>query len=118
MSKLEFHWDTVVAEFKGAETLEALELHHQKTGERSTLPVTGAFVAIGMAPNTAFLQDLLSLDEWGFILTDPLMGTDIPGIYAAGDVRVKLERQISTAVGDGTIAAVAVERYLENLKHG
>ena len=71
-----------------------------------------------MVPNTAWLGDLLPLDKWGFILTDPAMGTGIPGIFAAGDVRSKWERQISTAVGDGTVAAIAVERYLEGLKQG
>jgi thioredoxin reductase (NADPH) len=118
MAKVQIHWDTVVTEFKGNSELEALELRNEKTMERTLLPVSGAFVAIGMSPNAAWLGDLLPLDEWGFILTDPIMDTGIPGIFAAGDVRAKLERQISTAVGDGTIAAIAVERYLEKLKLG
>jgi thioredoxin reductase (NADPH) len=118
MDKVQVHWDTVVTACKGDTELEALELRNEKTGERTTLPVTGAFIAIGMVPNTAWLKDLLPLDEWGFILTDPIMGAGVPGIFAAGDVRSKLERQISTAVGDGTIAAIAVERYLEDLKGG
>jgi thioredoxin reductase (NADPH) len=118
MSKVEIHWNTVVTGFKGADELEALELRHTKTKVQSTLPVSGAFIAIGMAPNTAWLKDLVPLDEWGFILTDPGMGTGIPGVYAAGDIRSKLERQISTAVGDGTIAAIAAEKYVEILKKG
>ena len=118
MSKVEIHWDSVVTEFKGAFELEALELRNVKTGNHSTLPVTGAFIAIGMVPNTAWLGNLLPLDKWGFIVTDPAMGTPIPGVFAAGDVRSKWERQISTAVGDGTVAAIAVERYLETLKNG
>ena len=118
MEKVQVHWDTVVTECKGQSELEALELRHVKTGVTSTLPVTGAFIAIGMEPNTAWLGDLLPLDKWGFILTDPAMGTPIPGVFAAGDVRSKWERQISTAVGDGTVAAIAVERYLETLKNG
>jgi len=118
MSKVEIHWDSVVTGFKGAFELEALELRNVKTDALSTLPVTGAFIAIGMEPNTAWLGNLLPLDEWGFILTDPAMGTPIPGVFAAGDVRSKWERQISTAVGDGTVAAIAVERYLETLKNG
>ncbi len=116
LPKVEIHWDSVVTEFKGANGLEALELRNEKTGGRSTLAVSGAFIAIGIVPHTAWLKDLLPLDEWGFILTDPIMGTGIPGVFAAGDVRSKLERQISTAVGDGTIAAIAVERYLEEVK--
>lgn len=118
MPKVEIHWDTVVKGFQGGNELEALELRNVKTNALSTLPVTGAFIAIGMEPNTAWLGDLLPLDEWGFILTDPAMGTPIPGVFAAGDVRSKWERQISTAVGDGTVAAIAVERYLETLKNG
>ncbi len=118
MEKVQVHWDTVVTACKGHSELEALELRNVKTQEVSLLPVTGAFIAIGMEPNTAWLGDLLPLDEWGFIVTDPAMGTPIPGVFAAGDVRSKWERQISTAVGDGTVAAIAVERYLETLKNG
>ena len=118
MEKVQVHLDTVVTACKGQSELEALELRHVKTGVTSTLPVTGAFIAIGMVPNTAWLGDLLPLDKWGFIVTDPAMGTPIPGVFAAGDVRSKWERQISTAVGDGTVAAIAVERYLETLKNG
>ena len=84
--------------------------------EATTLTVAGVFIAIGMVPNTAWLKDLVKLDQWGFILTNESMATNIPGIFAAGDVRSKLERQISTAVGDGTIATIAVERYLEGIK--
>ena len=118
MEKVQVHLDTVVTACKGQSELEALELRDVKTGATSTLPVTGAFIAIGMVPNTAWLGELLPLDKWGFILTDPAMGTKIPGVFAAGDVRSKWERQISTAVGDGTVAAIAVERYLETLKNG
>jgi thioredoxin reductase (NADPH) len=118
MAKVQVHLDTVVTECKGQSALEALELRNVKTGEHSTLPVTGAFIAIGMVPNTAWLGNLLPLDKWGFIVTGPAMEVGISGIFAAGDVRSKWERQISTAVGDGTIAAIAVERYLETLKNG
>jgi thioredoxin reductase (NADPH) len=118
MEKVQVHLDTVVTGCKGQSELEALELRQVKTGVTSTLPVTGAFIAIGMEPNTAWLGDLLPLDKWGFIVTDPAMGTPIPGVFAAGDVRSKWERQISTAVGDGTVATIAVERYLETLKNG
>jgi thioredoxin reductase (NADPH) len=118
IAKVQVHLDTVVTEFKGQSELEALELRNVKTGEDSTLPVTGAFIAIGMEPNTAWLGNLLSLDKWGFIVTGQAMEVHIPGIFAAGDVRSKWERQISTAVGDGTIATIAVERYLETLKNG
>ena len=118
MDKVQVHWDTVVTECKGAIRTGSPGTAQRQDQGNSTLPVTGAFIAIGMVPNTAWLGDLLPLDKWGFILTDPAMGTPIPGVFAAGDVRSKWERQISTAVGDGTVAAIAVERYLETLKNG
>jgi thioredoxin reductase (NADPH) len=115
LEKVQIHWDTVVEEFQGQDELHAVKLKNVQTLETTVLPVAGVFIAIGMVPDTAWLKDLISLDEWGFILTNEIMGTDIPGIFAAGDVRSKLERQITTAVGDGTIATIAVERYLEEL---
>jgi thioredoxin reductase (NADPH) len=118
LGKVEVHWDSVVAEFQGQDNLEAAKLLNVKTGETTVLPLTGAFIAIGMLPNSGWLKDLLPMDEWGFLLTDEAMATDIPGIFAAGDIRVKLWRQISTAVGDGSVAAIAAENYLEELKGG
>lgn len=118
MDKVQIHWDREVAEFQGQDELQAIKLRNVKTLETTVLPLGGVFIAIGMVANSAWLKDLLPLDEWGFIFSDIIMGTDIPGIFAAGDVRSKLERQITTAVGDGTIAAIAVERYLEELKRG
>jgi thioredoxin reductase (NADPH) len=118
LDKVQIHWDTEVVEFQGQDVLEAVKLKNVKTLETTVLPVAGVFIAIGMLPNTAWLKDLLPLDEWGFVFTDINMATDIQGLFAAGDVRSKLERQISTAVGDGTVAAIAVERYLEALKRG
>jgi thioredoxin reductase (NADPH) len=105
-----------VKEFLGRDNLEAAKIKQVKTLEETVLPVTGAFIAIGMLPNSGWLNDLLPLDERGFLLTDVIMATEIPGIFAAGDVRVKLWRQISTAVGDGSVAAIAAETYLEELK--
>ena len=107
-----------MVEFSGRPNLEAAKIKNVKTREETVLPVTGAFIAIGMLPNTVWLKGLLPLDEWGFIVTDVIMATEIPGIFAAGDVRSKLWRQISTAVGDGSVAAIAAENYLEELKRG
>jgi thioredoxin reductase (NADPH) len=115
--KVQVHWDTVVEEFQGgAQGLESLKLKDVKTGEIRTLPVTGCFVAIGITPNTQWLKDLVPLDEWGFVVTDREMGTEIPGIFAAGDVRSKNLWQIATAVGDGAIAANSVEHYLDKIR--
>jgi len=107
-----------VVEFQGQDNLEAVKLLNVKTGETEVLPLTGAFIAIGMLPNSGWLNDLLPLDEYGFIFTNPIMATEVPGIFAAGDVRAKLWRQIATAVGDGSVAAIAAENYLEELKRG
>ncbi|MFZ5447147.1 MAG: thioredoxin-disulfide reductase [Thermodesulfobacteriota bacterium] len=118
LDKVEIHWDSEVQEFLGRQDLEAVKLLNVKTMETTVLPLTGVFVAIGMLPNTGWLKDLLPLDEWGFIFTDAIMATEYPGIFAAGDVRSKLWRQVSTAVGDGSVAAIAAEEYLERLKGG
>jgi thioredoxin reductase (NADPH) len=118
LDQVELHWDTEVVEFQGQQELEAAKLMNVKTKETTILPLNGAFIAIGMLPNAGWLKDLLPLDEWGFIFTDTIMATGYPGIFAAGDVRSKLWRQISTAVGDGSIAAIAAENYLEKLKQG
>ncbi|MBI4644347.1 MAG: thioredoxin-disulfide reductase [Deltaproteobacteria bacterium] len=110
--KVEIHWDTVVQEIQGQQAVEAVELKNVKTGELSRLPVAGVFIFVGITPNTAWLQGRVPVDEWGFVLTNADMATSIPGIFAAGDVRSKLLRQIATAVGDGAIAAFAAGEYL------
>ena len=103
-------------EFQGNDSLESLKLKNVKTGENNNLAVTGCFIAIGITPNTDWLNDLLPTDQWGFILTDQEMVTKIPGIFAAGDVRSKELWQIATAVGDGAIAAYSVEKYLDTIR--
>jgi len=113
--KITIFWDTVATKILGQEGVEGLELKNVKTQETKLLPVKGVFFYIGLRPMTNFLKDLIRLDERGYILTDENMATSAPGIFAAGDVRQKLLRQVTTAVGDGATAAFAVERYLENL---
>jgi thioredoxin reductase (NADPH) len=116
--KVQVHWDSVVEGFRGGQVLESLTLKNVKTRELRELPVTGCFIAIGITPNTQWLGDLLPTDEWGFLETDQEMATQIPGIFAAGDVRSKNLWQIATAVGEGAVAANAVEHYLEKLRRG
>jgi thioredoxin reductase (NADPH) len=114
--KVKVHWNSVVEEFQGGQSLESLKLKNVKTGEQSILPVTGCFIAIGITPNTPWLKNSLPTDEWGFIVTDQEMVTKTPGVFAAGDVRSKELWQIATAVGDGALAAYSVEKYLDTLR--
>jgi thioredoxin reductase (NADPH) len=82
-----------------------------------SLPVNGIFIYVGLKPNTEWIKNTLPLHEQGFVETNERMETSLPGVFAAGDVRYKLLRQIATAVGDGSTAAFAAEKYLETLNH-
>lgn len=112
---MEFIWNTIVEEVKGENFLEAIKLKNVKTGETSWLEVSGMFLYIGLYPNTSFLEGV-NCDEQGYILTDEMMRTNIPGLFAAGDCRHTPLRQVITAASDGAIAAYAVEKYLEETK--
>ncbi len=112
--KIQVLFDTVVTRIMGDKNVTGIQIKNLKTGQESELAVTGVFVFVGIQPITGWLSPgLLEQDEFGFIRTDANMATNIPGIFAAGDVRVKLLRQITTAVGDGAVAAFAAEKYLE-----
>lgn len=111
-NKMEFIWDTVVERMNGEEGLKSLTLKNLKTGKTDDLKVEGVFIAIGHEPNTGFVKGLLKMDAQGYIITKNNLETSIPGIFAAGDVRAGSTRQIATAVGDGSVAAMAAEKYL------
>jgi thioredoxin reductase (NADPH) len=102
-----------VVKVEGNTSVEKVILKNVKTGVTWEKPISGLFIFVGIKPNTAFLQETVVLDEQGFIVTNEALETSVPGIFAAGDVRRKLFRQLSTAVGDGATAAFAVEKYLE-----
>jgi thioredoxin reductase (NADPH) len=111
--KIAFVWNKVVEEIAGeARGVTQLRLRDTATKEASTLPVGGVFIFVGFRPNTGVIQEHFDHDAQGYIRTDANMMTSIPGLFAAGDVRVQLTRQITTAVGDATTAAIAVEKYL------
>ncbi len=110
--KMQFLWDTVVDEVEGKDLVKRIRLHQVKTGEKSTLEVTGVFISIGLKPNTDYLKGILSLDAAGHIITDERMETKIPGIFAAGDIRHDSARQAITAAGDGATAAIYAERFI------
>lgn len=113
--KLQVLMNASAVAMEGAYSLEAICLQDLKTKAEIRLAAEWALVLMNQAPNTEFLQGTLPLDENGYILTNAWMATEVPGIYAAGDVRKKAFRQISTAVGDGTEGARAAMRYISNL---
>lgn len=116
--KIEVIWNSVVTEAVGGPGgLEELVLEDTVTGAESRLAVTGLFIFIGFTPNSGLVKGHVEHDPAGYLLTDSRMMTSIPGLFAAGDLRVQLTRQITTAVGDATTAAIAVEKYLAELRN-
>jgi thioredoxin reductase (NADPH) len=110
--KIEPIWKNVVESIEGLDQVEGLRIKNADGSDRRDLKVQGTFIYVGIQPNTDWLQGAVSMDPQGFILTDQNMATSDPGVFAAGDVRQKLVRQISTAVGDAATAVLAVEGYL------
>jgi thioredoxin reductase (NADPH) len=112
--KIKFRWNSVVEDLVGEQALEGAELRDVVTGETSLLKVTGLFVAIGHRPNTDLFRGLLDMDEAGYLLTQPgSTATNVPGVFAAGDVADHTYRQAITAAGSGCMAAIDAERWLE-----
>ena len=114
--KFEFVWDSVPKRIDGDELVEALEVENVKTGEERTLPVNGVFMYIGQIPNTAWLKDTVKLTDLGHIVTDDLLRTELPGVFACGDARANPLKQIAMAIGEGALAAVQAERYIDDLE--
>ncbi len=114
--KIVFRWNTVLESIRGGDMVEAVVARNVKDNTVEDIPCDGVFMYVGMDPNTAWLPPEIKLSNQGYIITDENMLTSAPGVFAAGDVRVKLLRQIVTAVGDGATAAVAAEKYLEYLE--
>ncbi|MET0016418.1 thioredoxin-disulfide reductase [Oscillibacter sp.] len=119
--KMNFMWDTVVDEADGDEILSKMIVRNTKTGELTTIEADeedgmfGLFGFIGLLPNTKLFEGLLDMEN-GYIKTDDNMHTNLPGVFAAGDLRVKSLRQVVTAAADGAIAAMQAEHYIANLK--
>jgi thioredoxin reductase (NADPH) len=115
--KIEIIWDTIVESINGDGTrVTDLLLKNVKTDEKSTLEVGAVFPFLGFRPNSNITREALRTNKAGYIVTDEKMETSIKGVYACGDVRAQLVRQITNAVGDGTTAAVAAEKYIEELE--
>ena len=114
--KINFAWDSVVTKVLGKEKVEGILIQNKKTGEEKEVPCQGVFVFVGNVPNSKFLNELIKLDQKGYILTDDNMMTSQEGIYACGDVRKKILRQVVTACGEGATAAFAAQKYIEEIK--
>lgn len=114
--KMKFAWDSVVKEIKGDKMVTGVTLQNTVTGQTSQIEVGGVLVAIGHIPNTEYLKGMVGLDETGYIITTEMMATNVPGVFAAGDIRHNSIRQVVSAAGDGGTAAVAAERYISEAK--
>ena len=116
--KIEMRLNSIAVEIKGADRVEAVEIRDVKTDKITDIKTDAVFVLVGMTPNSDIVKDIVKLDEKGYILTDDGMHTSVKGIFAAGDVRKKLLRQVITAAGDGATAAFNAEHYVESIKMG
>lgn len=114
--KVDFIWDSVVEEIDGEDTVGKIRIRNVKTDEISEIDAAGAFIYIGLLPNSEQFRSLGITDDEGWIKTDENMETSISGIFAIGDVRQTVLRQVATAVGDGSVAGNAAFNYVESLK--
>ncbi len=111
--KIKFVSNKVVEEIKGTDFVEKVILRDVQTGDLSELYVEGVFIFIGLEPNTVFVRGAVELDDKGYILTDERMRTSLEGVFAAGDCRSGATGQVAVAVGEGCIAAIEAEKYIE-----
>lgn len=113
---MRFIWDTVVEEITGTDKVNGVNLRNVKTGEQSHLDVEGVFIYIGLAPQSDFVKGMLPADSGGHLEVNLWMETIIPGVFAAGDVRINAARQLVSAAGDGCTAAIRADHYIQSLR--
>ena len=110
--KMRFVWDTVIDEVLGESTVSGVRVHNVRTGEESIIPCDGVFVYIGLTPNTSLFKGQVELNPDGYIVTDKRQRTNVPGVFAAGDVQDPYFRQVVVAAGAGAAAAIEAVRFL------
>ncbi len=114
---IEIFWDTVITEIRGSDSsVEAVSFENYQTGQKGELPTDGVFIFIGYSPNNQLIPSAVRMNEQGFVITDEKCATNIPGIFAVGDIRQKFASQIVIAAADGCIAALAAAHYVEEHK--
>lgn len=111
--KMNFVWNSVLESIEGEDEVTGVKIKNTKTGEITDFSCGYVFFFVGMVPGTACVKGQVELDGRGWVHTTEMMETDVPGVFAVGDVRAKYLRQVSTAIGDGAVAATAAERYIE-----
>ena len=116
-SKLNFVWNSVVREIRGAGTVGELELQDVRSEEARELPVQGVFVYVGHIPNTQLFKGQLAMDEEGYLKVDERLHTNVPGVFAAGETHDRVFRQAVVSAGYGCMAAMETEKFLANLEH-
>lgn len=114
--RINFIMESTISAFYGNEKLEKVDIKDLKTGETSNFRTDGVFIFIGYVPNTEFLKGMIDLNKWGEIVVNAEMNTNLTGVFAAGDPVAKRFRQVTTAVGDGTVAALSASNYIHQLK--
>lgn len=115
LENVEILWDSTVEEIKGNDQVEKIEVKNRKTGDKKELELDGIFIAVGNIPNSDIYKGIVDMDNAGYIIAEENCHTNLPGVFAAGDVRTKELRQIITAASDGANAITAVEKHLNTL---
>lgn len=111
--KMEFIWNSELAEIKGEKMVNSAVVINNLTRQRTEIPVSGIFFYVGNVPNTGFLKEVVELNDDGYIVTDDRLESSVPGIFAAGDVRANYFKQVVLAAAEGALAALSAQRYLE-----
>jgi len=111
--KMEFIWNSELAEIKGEKMVNSVVVINNLTRERTEVPVSGIFFYVGNVPNTGFLKEVVELNDDGYVMTDDRLESSVPGIFAAGDVRANYFKQVVLAAAEGALAALSAQRYLE-----